>query len=229
MSTFGFTDRSFQILEELHDNNNREWYHEHKGEIRTLLQDPFAKMLDVVTDKLKNAKRPMVGSKQTMFRLYRDVRFSNDKRPYKEHVSGLLTPSGNKKEDTALMYAHLGADGGFIGSGFYRLETKVLNQFRDRIIADAVEFRKVIRKIKKAGLEFAEIEPLKSMPRGYAEYADHEHVDFLKMRSLVVTQPQTRKVWLDGTIVKQLLALHKATVDFLLFGLEAVGEGGAFR
>lgn len=225
MPQFGFTERSFQLLEELHDHNNREWFQPHKQEIRELLQDPFAELLDVTSAKLKNARRPMTGSKQTMFRMNRDVRFSKDKRPYSEHVSGLLTPSGFKKDETALLYAHLAADGGFIAAGFYQLETKVLNLFRDRIIEDAKQFRTITNKLTKAGYEFAQFEPLKSMPRGYSQYADHEHASFLKLKSLVVTQNQTRDVWIDGTIVNQLVKLHKASTPLLLFGLEAIGAG----
>ncbi|MFN3152350.1 DUF2461 domain-containing protein [Bremerella sp.] len=224
MTAFGITPKSFKLLDELAANNNREWYHQHKEELREQLLDPFAEILEAVSAKLKNAKRPFAGSKQTMFRLYRDTRFSNDKRPYKEHVGGLLTPSGNKKEDTALMYAHLSPDGGFIASGFYRLETKELNKIRDRIIEDAKTFRAITRKITKAGYEFSEIEPLKSMPRGYAQYADHEHVNFLKMKSLIVSQNQAKQAWIDGSIVKELVKLHKATIDLMLFGLEAIGK-----
>ncbi|WP_158265246.1 DUF2461 domain-containing protein [Blastopirellula marina] len=222
-SKFGFTDRSFQLLEELHANNNREWFQPHKQEIGELLLDPFADLLEVTTAKLKDARRPMIGSKQTIFRLNRDVRFSKDKRPYKEHVSGLLTPSGSKKDDSALLYAHLAADGGFIASGFYKMETKVLNLFRDRIIEDAKLFRTITRKLLKAGYEFEPFEPLKSMPRGYSEYADHEHAAYLKLKSYVVTKPQTREVWIDGSIVKRLVALHKASGDLYQFGMEAMG------
>lgn len=225
MTKFGFTKRSFQLLEELHDNNNREWFQPHKQEIRELLQDPFADLLEVTSRKLKNARRPMSGSKQTMFRMNRDVRFSKDKRPYGEHVSGLLTPSGFKKDDTALLYAHLAADGGFIAAGFYQLETKVLNFFRDRILEDAKQFRTITKKLLKSGYEFAQFEPLKSMPRGYSQYSDHEHAPYLKLKSLVVTQNQTRNVWIDGTIVNQLVKLHKASTPLLEFGLEAIGPG----
>ncbi|PQO25439.1 hypothetical protein C5Y96_24160 [Blastopirellula marina] len=224
MTAFGITPKSFKLLDELTANNNREWYHAHKEELREQLLDPFASILESASAKMKNAKRPFSGSKQTMFRLYRDTRFSNDKRPYKEHVGGLLTPSGNKKEDTALIYAHLASDGGFIASGFYRLETKDLNRIRDRMIEDAKTFQAITRKITKAGYHFAEIEPLKSMPRGYAQYADHEHATFLKMKSLIVSQNQSREAWIDGSVVKELVKLHKATVDLMLFGLEAIGK-----
>jgi len=225
MPPTGITKKSFQLLEEIADNNNREWYHEHKEELREHLLDPFAEILETATDKMKNAKRPFAGGKHTMFRLYRDVRFSKDKRPYKEHVGGLLTPSGNKKEDAAVLYAHLAADGGFVASGFYRLETKVLNRIRDRMIEDAKTFRAITRKIAKAGYEFSEIEPLKSMPRGYAEYSDHEHARFLRMKSLIVSQDQTKQAWMDGNIVKELVKLHRTTIDLMLLGLEAIGTG----
>ncbi len=224
MADIGFTKKSFQLLKEIHDNNNREWYHENNDDLKEHLLQPFAEMLETVSTKLKNAKLPCSGSKQTMFRLPRDVRFSHDKRPYKEHIGGLLTPSGNKNQDSALLYAHLSAEGGFLAAGFYCLDTKVLNLIRDRIIEEPKQFTKVAKKMQRAGFEFDPIDPLKSMPRGYSDYAEHEHVFYLKMRSLVVKQPQTKEAWLDGSIVKRLVAMHKASVDFLLFGLEAIGD-----
>lgn len=224
MPNSGITDKSFKLLDQLAKNNNREWYHEHKEELREHLLDPFAEILEASSDKLENAKRPFTGSKQTMFRLYRDTRFSKDKRPYKEHVGGLLTPSGNKKDDDALMYAHLASDGGFVAAGFYRLDTKDLNRIRDRIIEEAKTFRALTRKVTKAGYTFSEIEPLKSMPRGYSQYAEHEHAGFLKMKSLIVSQDLTKQAWKDGSVVKELVKLHRTTVDLMLFGLEALGR-----
>lgn len=67
------------------------------------LQDPFEALLEGVTAKLAGTEIPLKGGRQTTFRMNRDVRFSNDKRPYHEHVSGVLTPSGTKAEAAGVL------------------------------------------------------------------------------------------------------------------------------
>lgn len=113
---------ALDLLDELASNNERDWFMPRKTQFRDLLQDPFARILESASTKMRRAKLPMSGGKHTMFRIYRDVRFSKDKKPYKENISGMLTVSGNKDESDGLVYVHLDASGGFLASGFYRLD-----------------------------------------------------------------------------------------------------------
>ena len=90
------SDTSFSLLAELAENNRKDWYDANKGDLKTHCLTPFAEMLEHISNRLVDSPYPLEGSAKTMFRMYRDVRFSKDKTPYKSTVSGMLTPSGAK-------------------------------------------------------------------------------------------------------------------------------------
>jgi uncharacterized protein (TIGR02453 family) len=85
---------AFAFLENLAANNDREWFNANKKTFATELERPFVHLLETLSARLADASRPLSGGKTTVFRMNRDVRFSDDKRPYKTNLSGLLTPSG---------------------------------------------------------------------------------------------------------------------------------------
>ena len=84
-----FDIQSFDFLQDLSANNDRDWFHAHKTVFATRLERPFIHLLEALSNRLQDAPRPMSGGKATVFRMNRDVRFSEDKRPYKTNLSGL--------------------------------------------------------------------------------------------------------------------------------------------
>jgi uncharacterized protein (TIGR02453 family) len=117
--TLRFTPRSFELLEELDQNNTKEWFAQHRDEFQMQVREPFAAVLEDLTERLSGTDIALKGGADTMFRQARDVRFSPDKRPYSVTVSGLLTPTGTKNEGGRLAYVELTADGGRIGGGMH--------------------------------------------------------------------------------------------------------------
>jgi len=92
----GFTDRSFAFLAGLEKNNNAEWFNENKAVFKDSLERPFAEVLEEVSSRLSEAPVPLRGSRTTMFRMNRDVRFSADKSPYKDRRRGAADPVGHQ-------------------------------------------------------------------------------------------------------------------------------------
>lgn len=211
------SSEAFQLLEQLEANNNREWYQAHKADFERLVRKPFALLLEEASRRLARTRLPMQGSARTMFRQNRDTRFSADKRPYKTNVSGLLTADGTKNETQGLLYLHLEADGGFLAAGYYRLEPKQLAPIRDRILSEPAGFRRVLRDLQKAGLEFFEEGRLKSMPRGYEEAKEHPLAEYLKLKSFCVSADLKRTDWLEGKVVPELLRVAKSSQSLLEF------------
>ncbi|MEM9826646.1 MAG: DUF2461 domain-containing protein [Planctomycetota bacterium] len=216
--------QAFELLDGLVKNNDREWFLPRKDEFKEHLQTPFAEILEAASSKLKRVKLPMSGGKHTMFRIYRDVRFSKDKRPYKENISGMLTVSGNKDQCDGLVYVHLDNTGGFLASGFYAPESKSLLALRQRIVDHPKAFQAIVRKLGKAGLELVATDKLKRMPRGFEGYQDHAHAELLKLKSFIIQQPLTKKAWLDGSVINEIVSLNKSATDLNLFGLEAIAS-----
>jgi len=212
-----FSEDSFAFLTGLAQNNNRDWFTEHKARFQTTCEAPFANLLEALSNRLMDAPIPLEGSKKCMFRMNRDVRFSEDKSPYKTAVSGMLTRDGTKKEMNGIAYIHLDASGGFAACGWYKLQAKDLGPFRDRIVADPDGFSEVIEDLKAANLSLRTEDSLKSMPRGYAEHDGHPHADALKLKSFIVWQDLTKSAWISGDVTDQVEHLVRSSMPLLRY------------
>ncbi|WP_017302654.1 DUF2461 domain-containing protein [Nodosilinea nodulosa] len=218
MTDLHFTPKTFDLLEGLAANNEKAWYDEHRDEFDTYVRQPFATMLELVTDILAETAVPLAGGPKTMFRQNRDVRFSKDKSPYSTHVSGVLTPSGTKAEKEGLVYVQLEASGGLIACGYYKLSPAALGPIRDKIVEEPDEFAKVIKDLEAAGLSFSAEDKLTKMPRGYDAYAGHDYADYIKLKSFVTLVHLGRGAWLDGDVVDCIVDYAKSCAALLEFG-----------
>ncbi|WP_420397255.1 DUF2461 domain-containing protein [Nioella sp.] len=208
---------AFAFLENLAANNDREWFNANKKTFATELERPFVHLLETLSARLTDASRPLSGGKATVFRMNRDVRFSDDKRPYKTNLSGLLTPSGTKKELGGIVYLHLDAQGGFAAAGLYNLTPAQLGPIRDTMIADAKGFAEVKAALARAGRHFERTDSLTAMPKGYAEHAEHPHAEELKLKSLILREDLDRDAWLSGGVALRVEALARDAMPLLAF------------
>lgn len=213
----GFSADSFAYLSELEQNNNRDWFNAHKPRFKAQLERPFADLLGALSNRLSDARRPLSGGKATMFRMNRDIRFSQNKAPYKTAVSGMLTPSGAKSEVAGVVYLHLEAGGGFAAAGYYNLSPKQLVPIRDAIVERAEAFDTVLDDIATSGYALDDTYSLTSMPRGYADHAAHRHADHIKRKSLLIQHPLTEADWTTGDVVDHVERLARAAMPLLTF------------
>ena len=175
-----FTPELFRFLTRLKRNNNRDWFLAHKSEYETWVRDPalrfiadFAVPLYKISPHLVADPRPTRGS---LFRIYRDTRFSHDKRPYKTHIAMRFSHHG-KDVHSPGFYLHLEPGGGFAASGLWHPEPPTLLRVRNAMVSRPKEWRSV-RKL----LNWDDASKLSRPPRGFP--ADHEFVDDLKLRDL---------------------------------------------
>jgi len=218
----GFSAKSFQLLEGLRENCNREWFHAHKADIKEHCQDPFAFLLDIVTQELSDHSVRLSGGKQTMFRLNRDVRFAKDKSPYNHHVSGTMTRSGLKNEQGGLVYLRLDPTGGRLGAGYFGLTAKRMGPIRDKVLAEPTAFAAMVERLAERGLAFNTESSLSGMPRGYSEHSEHDLAWALRMKNFMVSKPMKRNEWKGDGIVQTVVEFAKATTPVLEFGLVSV-------
>jgi uncharacterized protein (TIGR02453 family) len=214
-------EKAFGLLAELEANNNRDWFDANRDAIRTRVQEPFAAVLEAVSERLADTDVPLSGGAGTMFRMNRDVRFSADKSPYKASASGLLTPSGTKDEAGGLMYLHMDRNGGFLACGFYKMETRALNRIRDRIVARPDAFRAALDQLSEAGLELSSDDMLKTMPRGYTDHAEAWFAEHLQRKVLIVRHDLSRTSWERGGVVDKACEIASACAGLLRFGAAA--------
>jgi len=175
-----FTPEFFRFLARLKRNNNRDWFLAHQDEYEACVRQPalrfiteFAAPLYEIAPYLVADPRPSRGS---LFRIYRDTRFSYDKRFYKTHVAMRFSHRG-KDVHSPGFYLHLESGGCFAASGLWHPEPPTLLKVRNAIVSRSEEWRGV-RKL----LNWDDAGKLRRAPRGFL--VDHDFVEDLKLRDL---------------------------------------------
>ena len=180
-----FTRAFFDFLRELRDHNDRNWFAANKDRYDKNVRDPalrfigeFGKLLAKISKHLVADPRPVGGS---MFRIYRDTRFSRDKSPYKTHIGiHFFHESAKKAPSVPGFYLHLQPGESFAAAGIWHPEPPALEKLRQAIAADSSSWR-ALRKSKLP----IEGGSLKRPPRGFAP--DHKYIDDLKRTDFVTS------------------------------------------
>lgn len=216
----GFPPEAFRFLEGLRKNNERDWFKARKDTYDTDIKFSMECLLGEFTAARRPAGFPLLGDpKNGMFRIYRDVRFSKNKDPYKTHAGAVLTRSGGKG-DPGIIYVHIEPGASFLSAGFYSLDKEFLSAWRARIAADPDGFLDLIAPFTKPRGKFfmRHRGALKTMPRGFQEHADSPVADYIKWkhfldgRSLTDKQTQSRK------LLDHIRELAEIAGPFLSFG-----------
>ena len=168
----------FQFLENLKNNNSREWFTEHKTEFKAL-ETEVKSFYSALMDKLKTHDDI---EKFKMFRIYRDVRFSKDKTPYKTHFAGSFSRSGQRLRGG--YYLRLKPHETFIATGFWGPNKEDLLRIRKEFETDASEIRAIINKksFKEVWGEMQGDE-LKTAPSGFNK--EHPNIDLIKRKQFI--------------------------------------------
>lgn len=200
----GFTAKTFAFFEGLEQDNSKTYMDANRDDFDRYVHGPFAALLDEVTARLAGSEMPLRGGAATMFRINRDLRFTKDKRPYSESVSGLLTETGTKDESGKIAYVQLSSSGGMATGGMWKPKAAQLAPVRQRIIDDADQFDEVLAGIAERGLELDSSDSVKTMPRGFGDYGDHRHAAVLRMKSLLLTLDIPKSAFLDDTAAERV-------------------------
>lgn len=174
-------DKVIDFLVKLEKNNNRDWYLAHKDQY----EESRKKMLFITELLIAEIRRfdgdvPAMDPGDCLFRIYRDVRFSSDKRPYKTHFGSYIA-RGGRKSIRAGYYFHIEPGGSFLGGGIYMPNPPVLKALRTAIFEQYERFRSILEDPAfKIYFPEIEAEKLKSNPRGYEP--DFEHMYLLRYK-----------------------------------------------
>ncbi|WOK07985.1 DUF2461 domain-containing protein [Imperialibacter roseus] len=197
----GISKSTFQFLKELKDNNNREWFTENKKRYEAAKAE-FEVFIDALIAKIVEFD-PTIGhhkAKDCVFRIYRDVRFSKDKSPYKTHFGAHVTAAAKRSEihTRAGYYIHLEPGGSMLAGGAYLPEKDWLKSIRQEIDYNGAELHKILdSKDFKSTFGQIEGESLKTTPKGYD--ADHPEIALLRQKSFLAThKPSDSQVVADG-------------------------------
>ncbi len=193
-----FQKSSFKFLNDLALNNNREWFAEHKNEFTTVQNT----VKEFYTEVQKNLEEHDEIEKHKLFRIYRDVRFSKDKTPYKTHFAGSFSRQGAHLRGG--YYLRLKPGESFLGGGFWDPNKEDLLRIRKEIEIDASEFREVINDanfVKHFGGKF-EGEELKTAPKGFDK--THPDIDLIRKKGFIAVQNFTDKEVLSPNFLEKI-------------------------
>ncbi|WP_320814791.1 DUF2461 domain-containing protein [Flavobacterium sp.] len=198
---------TLDFLQKLQENNNREWFAENKKTF-----DDEQKKVKVFFNKVGESLGKSDGIERIqIFRIYRDVRFSKNKTPYKNHFSAGFTRT--KPMLRGGYYLHIEPGASFVGGGFWEPNKDDLLRIRKEIALDATELRTIINQPTfKKYFETLEGEELKTAPRDFEK--THPNIDLIRKKQFLVVRKFTDKEVLDSNFEEEILNSFKAMRPF---------------
>lgn len=175
---------SLQFLEDLKNNNNREWFLANKKRYEAYKTE----YLEIVTEMLEALKQKddslrLLEPKKCTFRINRDIRFSKDKSPYKTHMGMWFSCNNASGGNSPGYYVHLEKGGSFIAAGFHSPEAADLKKIRKEIAFFHDDLEHIVngKKFKSVFPELDRNDALKTAPKDFEK--DHPAIEFLKLKS----------------------------------------------
>jgi uncharacterized protein (TIGR02453 family) len=206
---------TLQFLKELKKNNARGWFDKNKQKF-VAANENFMQFVRVLIDETAKFDKSVAGldAKKSVFRIYRDIRFSRDKSPYKTHFGAVLMGK-DKGCGIAGYYLHLEPGNAFLAGGVHMAEPQNLKAIREGISAQGNKFIKIIHDKNFRKNFTIEGEKLVNVPRGFDK--EDPMGDFLKYKDLVLRHSVDDKMVLSDGFVSYCSKVFKAMVPFNSF------------
>ena len=209
--------KTLDFLTLLSENNNREWF----GENKHVYEEAKADLLVMIALLIKEFSSidPQYSAdtepKKALMRIYRDVRFSKNKDPYKKNY-GIAFDVKAYGPNTPSYYLHLQPGNCFFGVGFWQPESQILKMIREEIDYNASEFISVINDDKfKKTYTLSQEDKLKKAPKGYE--IDHPQLELLKLKSFIAIHKIEDVEFFKPNIVNKLKTAFENIQPFVLF------------
>jgi uncharacterized protein (TIGR02453 family) len=210
-----FTPELFKFLKELRANNDRNWFAANKPRYEAVVRDPvlkfiadFGHLLNEISPKFVADPKPTGGS---MFRIYRDIRFSEDKSPYKTHVAMSFPYVDSGKDAPAPgFYLHLEAGTSFVAAGLWHPDARTLTRIRTAIVKRPAEWQAV-----KRGKYEVQGGRLTRPPRGFD--AEHRFIEDLKLKDFVSSLAYSQKEVCSPRFILDFAAACKRMTPLMKF------------
>jgi uncharacterized protein (TIGR02453 family) len=197
-------EKILRFLEDLSVNNNKEWFHSNRNRYEEC-RDKMLFMTEILINEIRKFDPgiPVLNPKDCLFRIFRDVRFSKDKRPYKTNFGSFIS-KGGRKGNRPGYYFHIEPGASFIGGGVYMPDAALLRGIRNYIAENGQEFMEITEDedFKKVYPEMYD-HKLKTAPKGFPK--DHEFIDLLRYQSYVFSTPLADKMVVSDLLVENIV------------------------
>ncbi len=220
-----FTPALFSFLEDLESNNDRDWFAANKSRYVEDVQEPalsfisdFAEPLSEISPHFRAAAKVQGGS---LFRIYRDTRFSKDKTPYKTNTGMHFRHERSKDAHAPGYYLHLQPGECFMGVGLWRPEAKVAYQIRRSIADDPAGWKKAAYAKPFTDLYSLEGDSLQRPPKGFDP--EHPYIDDLKRKDFIASTRLDQRQVTGSGFMDEFVANCKKATPLMSFLCAAVG------
>lgn len=212
-----FTDDTLTFLSALERNNDREWFRERKPEYERQVRQPMIEFIErLALDLPRFAPDLIAAPKVSLYRVYRDTRFSKDKRPLKTHIAAIFPHRVLSKHGGAGMYFHVATSGVFIGGGVYAPDPRQLYQLRQHV---GDNLRQLTAILEEPGFRqsFGTLggERLRRVPAGFAK--DHPAAEYLKLKQFLAGCERPASFATGPRVYSALLRLFERLAPLIAF------------
>lgn len=200
-----------EFIGELVQNNNREWFAGNKDRYDATRSYFETISTELIREIAKfDADITHVEAKDCVFRIYRDIRFSHDKTPYKNHFGVFIAAAGGRKSVRGGYYLHLEPSKSFVATGVWCPPPPLLKALRETVYENIDELNTIIQnpEFTKWFNGFYDDDKLKSVPRGFP--ADFEQAELLKLKHYMVEYTLPDSILKSENFVQDVAAIFKA-------------------
>lgn len=209
--------KTLQFLTKLSLNNDRTWFEEHKSEYieaKENFEDFIAQYLEQLA--AEESDFGLLRVKDCVFRIYRDVRFSKNKAPYKNHLAAGIN-KGGKRVHVPGYYLHISPGASLFAGGIWRPEPALLSKIRQEIDYNFEEFSRMVQGVRASGMfdGMEDEEALIRPPKGYSE--DNTAIQFIKMKNFIFSCSLSDKEITAKNFLSTLVKGYQALKPFNAF------------
>jgi uncharacterized protein (TIGR02453 family) len=217
MSRPRFSSESLRFLRALKRNNRREWFNAHRDDYEVHVRQPMIAIVTQLADDFRDFGPDFVANPKTsMYRIYRDIRFSENKAPYKTHVAASFPTRGLPKHEGAGLYFHVSPDEVWIGGGMYAPPQPQLHAVREHIAEHSRRLRALVESAAfRRDVGTLEGERLLRVPRGFSK--DHEAAGYLKFRQFLAGREFEPAFATRPTFYPGLLTIFRRVAPLMRF------------
>lgn len=204
--------QTLDFLSRLSENNYREWFMDNKEEYN-YLRDSFADYVAELISNISLFDKSVVGlqPKDAIFRIYRDIRFSNDKTPYKTHF-GAYMAKGGRKSTQGGYYLHIDPAGSFLSGGIWTPTPEMLKRLRAHVYDNFHEFSEVIDSPEIGKFKLYDTDMLKKLPPGFPSLKDAEEdiKYYMRLKHYIASSDITPKMIGSDNFTDECIKVFKA-------------------
>jgi uncharacterized protein (TIGR02453 family) len=223
-----FGPKTLTFLRALKRNNDRAWFHAHKADYEEHVKGPMLQVIERLGVEFRAfAPDLMADPKRSLYRIWRDTRFSEDKRPLKTNVAAVFPHRHGSRHTSAGLYLEVAAGWVFAGGGLFMPEPASLVKVRQRIAEAPARFRAVVEAPAFIGIGGLQGATLTRVPRGFS--ADHPAAPYLKYKQFLAFREWPPELATSPRFWPELLKVFRAVAPLTHYLNDAMGVGTAAR